>query len=105
MPARTRFLTLVSGAFLLLPAAQADPAVPAVAPPSATPVPLTAPPGAPPQRFHGTLTEFDGPFLTLKTAEHKSITLGVTTATRIIHARALQLGGLKAGDHIGVAVL
>ncbi|MEJ1970392.1 MAG: hypothetical protein WDN03_17455 [Rhizomicrobium sp.] len=76
---------------------------PAAPPPSST-MPMAAP-GAAQQRFRGTLQEFDGPFLTLKTADRKVVTLGMTTATRIIHNRLLQLAELQPGWYIGVAAL
>jgi len=94
---RARFFTLVSGALLVLAAAQADPpAVPAVP---------SAPAMARPQRFRGTLAEFDGPFLTLTLAGKKTVTLGMTTATRIVHNRALGLADLQPGNYVGVAAL
>jgi len=95
---RARLFTLVSGVLLFLASAQADPpAVPAV-PPAAT-----AATGA--QRFHGTVAEFDGPFLTLTLAGKKTVTLGMTAATRLIHNRALQLTDLQPGSYVGTAAL
>ncbi len=109
MRARTGLLTLVSGAFILLASAKADPpAVPAVpaAPLTVPPaVPRTATTGTAPQRYRGTLAEFDGPFLTLTLAGKKTVTLGMTTQTRIVHNRALMLGDLQAGSYVGVAAL
>lgn len=102
MRARTGFITLLSGAILLLASAKADPpAVPAVpaAPPAAAAV------GAAPQRYRGALAEFDGPFLTLTLTGKKTVTLGMTTATRIVHNRALQLADLQTGSYVGVAAL
>ena len=94
MRARTGFLTLVSGAILLLASAKADPpavpAVPAVA--------RTATSGTAPQRYRGTLAEFDGPFLTLTLAGKKTVTLGMTADTRIVHNRALGLADLQPGN-------
>ena len=101
MRARTGFLTLVSGAILLLASAKADPpAVPAV-----PTVPRTATAGTAPQRYRGTLAEFDGPFLTLTLAGKKTVTLGMTADTRIVHNRALMIGGLQTGAYVGVAAL
>lgn len=101
MRARTDFITLVSGAVLLLAAAKADPpAVPAV--PAAPP---TAATGTAPQRFHGAVAEFDGPFLTLALGGKKTVTLGMTADTRLVHNRALQLAGLQPGSYVGVAAL
>ncbi len=96
-----RFLSLVSGAFLLHGSAQAGPAVPAAAPP----LPAAAAPSPGAQRFRGTLAEFDGPFLTLKLEGKKTVTLGMTAATRIVHNRALRLADLTPGAYVGVAAL
>jgi hypothetical protein len=112
---RSRFFasTLLAGALLPF-AANGDPAVP---PQSGAPVILTPPPGTAPtqlppttpavatQHFRGTLQEFDGPFLTLKTADKKTVTLGMTTATRLIHNRLQRLSDLQVGWYIGVAAL
>lgn len=105
MRARFGFLLLVSGVSLLAAtAAPADPpavpAVPAVAAPPAGPLP-----GAATQRVRGTLTEVDGPFLTLKTGERKTVVLGLTTDTRIVHNRSLQLADLQPGTYVGIAAL
>lgn len=100
MRPRTGLFTLVSGAFLFLASAGAEPlAVPAV---SAAPQATTA---TWPQHFHGTVAEFDGPFLTLKLAGKKTVTLGMTADTRVIHNRVLRLADLQAGAYIGVAAL
>jgi hypothetical protein len=102
MRARTGLFTLVSGAFLLLGPATADPAaVPAL---PATP-PAAVAPGTVEQHIRGTVTAFDGTFLTLKTTERKSVTLGVTTDTRIVHNRTLRLTDLGSGAYVGVALL
>jgi len=109
MRARTGLITLVSGAFFLLASAKADPpAVPAVpAAPLTAPLiaPRTATAGTAPQRYRGTLAEFDGPFLTLTLAGKKTVTLGMTAQTRIVHNRALMIGDLQAGSYVGVAAL
>jgi hypothetical protein len=98
MRARTGLFTLVSGALLFLAAAGAEPlAVPAV---PATPQAATGP-----QHFHGTVVEFDGPFLTLKLTAKKSVTLGMTSETRVIHNRTLRLTDLQPGSYVGVAAL
>ncbi|MEI9992686.1 MAG: DUF5666 domain-containing protein [Rhizomicrobium sp.] len=98
---RARLFTLVSGALLFLASARADPpavpAVPPAAPASAAPVAA--------QRYRGTLAEFDGPFLTLTLTGKKTVTLGMTAETRIVHNRALMLADLQAGTYVGVAAL
>ncbi|MEJ0026453.1 MAG: DUF5666 domain-containing protein [Rhizomicrobium sp.] len=102
---RARFFTLVSGALLFLGSAQADPpAVPAV--PVVPAVPAAAPSvGGAAQRYRGTLTAFDGPFLTLTLAGKKTVTLGMTVETRIVHNRALMLADLQTGSYVGAAAL
>jgi hypothetical protein len=102
MRARTFAVPLVSGAAFLLLQAQAElPAVPAVpAPPAAT-----AAPAASEQRVHGTITEFDGAFITVKLTGKKTATLGMTTATRIVRVRNLKLTDLQPGAWVGVASL
>ncbi|HXC54647.1 MAG TPA: DUF5666 domain-containing protein [Rhizomicrobium sp.] len=105
----TLLFTLVAGALFWQAAATAEPAVPALPGAPQAPVVLAPPPGATPpaaaQRFRGTLQEFDGPFLTLKTADKKIVTLGMTTATRIVHNRSLQLTDLPVGAFVSVAAL
>ena len=117
MRARTVAFSLVSGAFLLISAAAAQTAaVPGTMPPlppAQPPVTLTPPPGVaapvpiagPAQHYRGTIAELNGPFLTLKTADKKTVTLGVTMQTRVIHNRMLKLTDLQAGTWILVAVL
>ncbi|MEI9994586.1 MAG: hypothetical protein WDM91_08330 [Rhizomicrobium sp.] len=110
MRARNRFFTLLSGALLLIGAAGAQTgqpavlAVPAVAPAVPAPSATLAPPGTQ-QRYRGTIAEFDGPFLTLKTTERKLVTLGMTTATRLVHNRLLKLTDLQPGAILMVAAL
>jgi hypothetical protein len=100
MRARTGLFTLVSGALLFLASAGAEPlAVPAV---PAAPQATTA---TGPQHFHGTVAEFDGPFLTLKLTGKKTVTLGMTADTRVIHNRVLRLADLQPGAYVGVAAL
>jgi hypothetical protein len=100
---RARLFTLVSGALLVLTTAKADPpAVPAV---PAAPTAATVAPGSASQHYRGTLAEFDGPFLTLTLTGKKTVTLGMTTATRIVHDRALGLADLLPGSYVGVAAL
>ena len=106
MRARTGLLTLVSGAFLLLCPAKADPpAVPAAVPAAPIAPPAAVAPAAVTQRLRGTVTAFDGTFLTLKTTERKSVILGVTTQTRIVNNRTLRLTDLAPGAYVGVALL
>src|SRR5689334_15456418 len=68
--------------------------------PSVTTMPGTPAPGAATVRYRGTVQEFDGPFLTLKTTDKKTISIGVTSATRIAHNRMLQLSDLQPGWYI-----
>ncbi len=96
MRVRNVFLLLVSGA-LAFGTVSADPAVPAA------PIPIQNAPA--PQHFRGTLSEYDGPFLTLTLQGRKTVTLGVTTQTRIVRNRSLALGDLQAGAWVGVAAL
>lgn len=111
MRARTVAFSLVSGAFLLFTAAAAQTA--AVPPLPGAPVQLIPPPGVaapvpiegPAQHYRGTIQDLNGPFLTLKTTDKKSVTLGVTMQTRVIHNRMLKLTDLQAGAWALVAVL
>ncbi|MEI9888959.1 MAG: hypothetical protein WDN08_21150 [Rhizomicrobium sp.] len=107
-------VVLSAGALLSLSAAAQVPAVPPLPgtpPPAAPPVHLTPPLGAAPfvaapaQRYRGTIAELNGPFLTIKTADRKSITLGVTMATRVIHNRMLKLADLQPGWYVAALVL
>jgi hypothetical protein len=107
MRARTCCLTLVSGALLALTAATADPvAAPAV--PAAPPSP--AAPGAPSapavaaRRIQGTVTAFDGTFLTLKAGKQVPV-IGLTGSTRFVHSSRLMLNGLAPGTYVLVAAL
>jgi hypothetical protein len=75
------------------------------APQPATALPGTPPPGAATVRYRGTIQEFDGPFLTLKTTDKKTVNIGITTATRLAHNRMLQLADLQPGWYIGIAAL
>lgn len=98
------------GALLAFSAAVAQqlPAVPAVPGMRDSVVPVTPPAGTPPaaaQRYRGTIQELNGPFLTLKIADRKTVTVGVAMTTRVIHNRLLQLSDLQAGWYIGVAAL
>lgn len=79
-------------------------AVPAV-PAGPSTVTLTPPATAGALRYRGTIAELNGPFLTLKTADRKSVTLGITLATRVIHNRTLKLTDLQTGWYVGVAAL
>jgi uncharacterized protein DUF5666 len=98
MRARTRCLSLVSGALLFPVAALADPAAVPAVPAPAAPVAPTA------QRLQGTVTSFDGTFLTLKVGKQAPI-VGLTAATRFVHNARLQLGGLQPGTYVLVAAL
>ena len=116
MRARLLLLSLATGALLSSAAAQ-TPAVPAVPPqPGQNPAGLAPPPGvnvitpsAPPaaatQRLRGTVQEFDGPFLTLRIPGRKTVTLGMTVATRIVRNRLMQLSDLQAGWYVAVEAL
>ena len=113
MRARTVAFSLVSGAFFLIAAAAAQTAAVPPLPGAQPPVALTPPPGVaapvpiagPAQHYRGTIQELNGPFLTLKTADKKIVTLGVTMQTRVIHNRMLKLSDLQTGAWIAVAVL
>jgi Domain of unknown function (DUF5666) len=109
MFSRTFAIALACGAAGSLSAASADPAVPAVPPAMTAPPPAAAPPsatpGIAPQKFRGTLSEFDGPFLTLTLPGRKTVTLGMTAQTRIAHNRSLALADLQPGSWVGVAAL
>jgi len=91
---------------VLRPPIGVTPAAPAPATsPPVTALPNTPAPGAVTTRYRGTIQEFDGPFLTLKVAGKKAISIGVTGATRLAHNRMLQLADLQNGWYIGAAVL
>ncbi|MBV9542119.1 MAG: hypothetical protein JO167_12710 [Alphaproteobacteria bacterium] len=81
------------------------PPAPLAPAPAALPPAVTAAPAAAAQRFRGTIQEFDGPFLTLKTSDKKLVTLGMTTATRLAHERILGLAGLQPGLFVSVPAL
>lgn len=78
---------------------------PATPSPTLTMTPTAPAPGAATTRYRGTIQEFDGPFLTLKTTDKKTISIGITAATRLAHNRMLQLTDLQPGWYVGVAVL
>ncbi len=116
MRARLFALALLAGAPFVLSAAFGQPAVPPVPgaqppvilrPPSDVTQPAlpVAPQAAPAQQVHGVIQQFDGPFLTLKTTDRKIVTLGMTTATRIVHQRILPLTDLAPGGFASVAAL
>lgn len=89
------------GALIMVQAgAVSAPAVPAV--PQAQPLVLTPPSAG---RYRGSITEINGPFLTLKTTDKKTMTVGVTTSTRVIHNRLLQLSDLQPGWYVGLAAV
>lgn len=83
--------------------APATPTAPAT--PPVTTLPSAPAPGAATTRYRGTVVEFDGPFLTLKTTDRKTVSIGITGATRMVHNRMLQLGDLQPGWYVGVAAL
>jgi hypothetical protein len=96
------------GALIALSVAQAAPpavpAAPVLTPPqTAAPVTLIPPGGA--TRYRGSIAEVNGPFLTLKTVEHKTATIGVTETTRVIHNRLYKLAELQPGWTVGVAAI
>ena len=99
-PAQTPATPPAQQPVLRPPVAPATPAQPPV-----TTLPAAPAPGAATVRYRGTVQEFDGPFLTLKTTDKKTISIGITGATRIAHNRMLQLGDLQPGWYIGVAAL
>lgn len=88
---------------VLRPPVGVAPATPAQ--PPVTTLPGAPVPGAATVRYRGTVQAFDGPFLTLKTTDRKTISLGITTATRLAHNRLLQLTDLQPGWYIGIAAL
>jgi hypothetical protein len=112
MRARLLFVPFATGALFLLAAQAQTPAVPQ---PGAQPALLTPPPGvtvitpaapgAATQRVRGTVQEFDGPFLTLTVTGKKTITLGMTGATRIVRNRLLQIADLQVGSYVGIEAL
>jgi Domain of unknown function (DUF5666) len=110
MRARLLFLSLATGALLSSAAAQ-TPAVPAVppqpaqAPPPGVNIITPTAPGTATQRVRGTVQDFDGPFLTLKLAGRKTITLGMTGATRIVRNRLMKLTDLQPGWYVGVEAI
>jgi hypothetical protein len=109
MRARLLLLTLATGALLTM-AAQAQ-TVPAVPPqPAQSPSPgvnIISPtvPGTASQRVRGTVQEFDGPFLTIEVPGKKTVTLGMTGTTRIVHNRLMQLSDLQVGTYVGIEAL
>ncbi len=51
-----------------------------------------------PVRIHGTVSQFDGNYLTLKADGGKSVAASVRPETRIIHSRTIPLSDIKSGD-------
>jgi hypothetical protein len=49
-------------------------------------------------RLHGTISQFDGNYLTLKADSGKSIVVSTPPETRIVHSRMLSLSAIKVGD-------
>jgi hypothetical protein len=110
MRARLLLLPLATGAFFLLTAQAPVPAVPpqpGVPPAPANGVTVITPsaPSTTVQRVRGTVAEFDRPFLTLSTGGKKTVTLGMTGATRIARNRLLQLSDLQVGTYVGIETL
>jgi hypothetical protein len=90
------------------PGLAAPPAVPGAAPvltPPQAMAPVTLIPPGSTARYRGTIAEVNGPFLTLKTVEHKSVTIGVTETTRVIHNRMYRLAELQPGWYAAIAAI
>ena len=51
-------------------------------------------------RLHGTVSQFDGSYLTLKANSGKSVLISVRPETRILHSRTMPLSDLKSGDFV-----
>jgi len=51
-----------------------------------------------PVRIHGTVSQFDGNYLTLKADSGKSVAASVRPETRIVHSRTILLSDIKSGD-------
>lgn len=51
-------------------------------------------------RLQGTVSQFDGNYLTLKTNSGKSVLISVRPETRILHSRTMSLSDLKSGDFV-----
>jgi len=51
-------------------------------------------------RLHGTVSQFDGNYLTLKADSGKSVLIGVRPETRIVHSRTMSLSDIKSGDFV-----
>ncbi|HEY2883912.1 MAG TPA: hypothetical protein VGJ08_01700 [Rhizomicrobium sp.] len=51
-------------------------------------------------RLHGTVSQFDGSYLTLKANSGKSVLVTVRPETRILHSRTMPLSDLKSGDFV-----
>jgi hypothetical protein len=49
-------------------------------------------------RLHGTISQFDGNYLTLKADSGKSIVVSTPPETRIFHSRTLSLSAIRVGD-------
>ncbi len=84
-------------ALLALPAL-ADPTPPPGAPPGAPP---------PPQRMKGTIAAYDQAtqMLSLTTADHKSVSIGLRPNTRVLYDQRRKLADIKAGEFVGVGAL
>jgi len=51
-----------------------------------------------PVRIHGTISQFDGNYLTLKADSGKSIGASVRPETRIVHSRTISLSDIRSGE-------
>lgn len=85
--------------------APATPTPTTPAPTTTLPQPAAPAPSAVTTHYRGTIQTLDGPFLTLKTADKKTVSIGLTAATRLAHNRTLQLTDLQPGWYVGAAVL
>jgi hypothetical protein len=97
----------VIAALLALPASAQETAPPPAVQPAAAP-PATAPqPGVPPQRVKGVIAAFDpaSETLSVNTPDHKTISVALQTATRVIYDQRRKLADIKTSDFVGVSAL
>src|SRR5579871_443137 len=103
-----RRLKLAAGLFMGLVAlpALADPTPPPAAPPAAAAPSPGAPPPQP-QRMKGTIASYDQgtQMLSLTTADHKTVSIGLRPNTRIVYDQRRKLADIKAGEFVGVGAL
>jgi hypothetical protein len=86
----------------------ADAQPPAAVPPSATaPQQPPAAMGAPLQRVKGTIATFDPATETLSvtTPDHRTVSVALQQATRLVYDQRRKLADIKAGDFVGVGAL